>query len=278
MRKRYEFGDARDEFLSVRPGITGWWQVTERNAATWANGDRQMLELFYVRHASLALDLRIFARTFKAMLGEDGEVMSEPIIRRDVVVGVAAHRPYRMPGDPAYLPSTSARRCNPGACPGFQPDDEGESRSRPSTPATPSSRASTGCGKTSTRSQGTRPLPPPARQPGPLAPPRAGPVRPRGDGGGARGPWSRQSGVVLARRRNYCIETVYGHYGHTFDAAHLDACRGVLADMCPGYLPAWDRRMRARRRTSTTCSRCAPICSTRTAPGCSRSSTSSPAA
>ena len=63
----YEFGNARDEFLSVKPGITGWWQVTERNNATWENGDRQMLELFYVRHASFALDLRIFIRTFKAM-------------------------------------------------------------------------------------------------------------------------------------------------------------------------------------------------------------------
>ncbi len=67
MEETYEFGNARDEFLSCKPGITGWWQVTERNAATWANGDRQMLELFYVRHASLALDLRIFVRTFKAM-------------------------------------------------------------------------------------------------------------------------------------------------------------------------------------------------------------------
>ena len=63
-------GDARDEFLSCKPGITGWWQVTERNEATWENGDRQMLELFYVRHASLALDLRIFVRTFKAMFVE----------------------------------------------------------------------------------------------------------------------------------------------------------------------------------------------------------------
>lgn len=63
----YEFGDARKEFLSCKPGITGWWQVTERNNATWENGDRQLLELFYVRHASLALDLRIFFRTFRAM-------------------------------------------------------------------------------------------------------------------------------------------------------------------------------------------------------------------
>lgn len=67
LEETYEFGGARDEFLSVKPGITGWWQVTERNGATWANGDRQMLELFYVRHASLELDLRIFVRTFKAM-------------------------------------------------------------------------------------------------------------------------------------------------------------------------------------------------------------------
>ena len=66
----YEFGDARDEFLSCKPGITGWWQVTERNEATWENGERQLLELFYVRHASLALDLRIFVRTFKAMFVE----------------------------------------------------------------------------------------------------------------------------------------------------------------------------------------------------------------
>lgn len=63
----YEFGDARDEFLSVKPGITGWWQVTARNDATWETGDRQRIELFYVRHASLALDLRVFFRTFKAM-------------------------------------------------------------------------------------------------------------------------------------------------------------------------------------------------------------------
>lgn len=63
----HEFGDARDEFLSCKPGITGWWQVTERNDATWENGQRQLLELFYVRHASLALDFRIFFRTFRAM-------------------------------------------------------------------------------------------------------------------------------------------------------------------------------------------------------------------
>ena len=67
MEETYEFGNARDEFLSCKPGITGWWQVTERNEATWANGNRQMLELFFVRHASFGLDARVFIRTFTAM-------------------------------------------------------------------------------------------------------------------------------------------------------------------------------------------------------------------
>lgn len=72
LAETYEFGNARDEFLSCRPGITGWWQVTERNKATWKNGDRQQLEIFYVRHASIPLDLRIFVRTFKAIINGTG--------------------------------------------------------------------------------------------------------------------------------------------------------------------------------------------------------------
>ena len=35
LEETYEFGNGRDEFLSCKPGITGWWQVTERNVATW---------------------------------------------------------------------------------------------------------------------------------------------------------------------------------------------------------------------------------------------------
>lgn len=70
LEETYEFGDERGELLSVRPGITGWWQATERNAATWANGRRQELELYYVRHASLVLDARVFALTLRAMFVE----------------------------------------------------------------------------------------------------------------------------------------------------------------------------------------------------------------
>jgi lipopolysaccharide/colanic/teichoic acid biosynthesis glycosyltransferase len=45
----------------VRPGITGWAQVNGRNAQTWS--ERFALDLWYVDHASLRLDLEILRKT-----------------------------------------------------------------------------------------------------------------------------------------------------------------------------------------------------------------------
>lgn len=67
LEETYEYGDARDEVLACRPGITGWWAATDRNDSTWESGVRQARELFYVRHQSLGLDARVFVKTFKAM-------------------------------------------------------------------------------------------------------------------------------------------------------------------------------------------------------------------
>lgn len=61
-----------EAFLSVKPGITGWWQVQARNDATYEDGSRQALELYYVRNASPAMDARVFFGTFRAMLGRTG--------------------------------------------------------------------------------------------------------------------------------------------------------------------------------------------------------------
>lgn len=72
LAETYEFGVDRDEVLSVRPGITGWWQVTDRNEATWENGRRQELELEYVRNQSISMDLKVFFGTFGAMFGGTG--------------------------------------------------------------------------------------------------------------------------------------------------------------------------------------------------------------
>ena len=67
------YGSDVDEFLSMRPGITGWWQVSARNDATYCDGSRQELELYYVRNATLALDARVFLKTFAAIFEKTGK-------------------------------------------------------------------------------------------------------------------------------------------------------------------------------------------------------------
>lgn len=54
----------------VRPGITGWAQVNGRNSLTWQQ--RFELDVWYVENVSLALDLRIIARTLVAVTSRRG--------------------------------------------------------------------------------------------------------------------------------------------------------------------------------------------------------------
>jgi lipopolysaccharide/colanic/teichoic acid biosynthesis glycosyltransferase len=52
--------------LEVRPGLTGWAQVNGRASLSWP--ERIELDVWYVEHRSLALDLRILLRTASVLL------------------------------------------------------------------------------------------------------------------------------------------------------------------------------------------------------------------
>jgi len=54
----------------VRPGITGWAQVNGRNALEWP--ERFKLDIWYVDHQTLWLDLKIILLTVKKALLQDG--------------------------------------------------------------------------------------------------------------------------------------------------------------------------------------------------------------
>ena len=56
--------------LAVKPGITGWAQVNGRAALPWP--ERIELDLYYIEHRSLALDVRILWRTLAIVLGGHG--------------------------------------------------------------------------------------------------------------------------------------------------------------------------------------------------------------
>jgi lipopolysaccharide/colanic/teichoic acid biosynthesis glycosyltransferase len=54
----------------VRPGLTGWAQVNGRNATSWA--ERFELDVWYVDHQSLWLDMKILWRTVRAVISREG--------------------------------------------------------------------------------------------------------------------------------------------------------------------------------------------------------------
>ena len=54
----------------VRPGITGWAQINGRNAITWEEKFR--LDVWYVDHVSMRLDLEILFRTIWKVLKQEG--------------------------------------------------------------------------------------------------------------------------------------------------------------------------------------------------------------
>ena len=54
----------------AKPGLTGIWQVSGRKDTTWE--ERMAFDLRYVQEWSLALDLILIARTFRALTSGEG--------------------------------------------------------------------------------------------------------------------------------------------------------------------------------------------------------------
>jgi Undecaprenyl-phosphate galactose phosphotransferase WbaP len=64
------YGRVRWHYLSVRPGLTGLWQVSGRNNTTYE--ERVALDRRYVEQHSIWLDLRILFKTIKVVVARDG--------------------------------------------------------------------------------------------------------------------------------------------------------------------------------------------------------------
>jgi lipopolysaccharide/colanic/teichoic acid biosynthesis glycosyltransferase len=65
-----QYTDRQRGRLAVKPGITGWAQINGRASLPWA--ERIELDIWYVEHRSLALDLRILAKTLAMVLSGHG--------------------------------------------------------------------------------------------------------------------------------------------------------------------------------------------------------------
>jgi hypothetical protein len=65
----FEYGERVVKFLSVKPGATGWWQVSGRSDIGYP--ERCDVELYYVENCSLKLDMKIFFMELKRIITRD---------------------------------------------------------------------------------------------------------------------------------------------------------------------------------------------------------------
>jgi lipopolysaccharide/colanic/teichoic acid biosynthesis glycosyltransferase len=66
------FGDKKDKFLSVKPGITGYWAANGRSNTTYE--ERVEMEVYYAEHMSILLDIKILFKTILSVIKEEGAV------------------------------------------------------------------------------------------------------------------------------------------------------------------------------------------------------------
>lgn len=67
-----KYGPNKNKFLSVKPGLTGYWQANGRSTTTYA--ERMDMELYYVDNRSLWLDIRLFFKTFISVIKKEGAI------------------------------------------------------------------------------------------------------------------------------------------------------------------------------------------------------------
>lgn len=65
-----KYGENKEKFLSITPGLTGYWQANGRSNTTYE--ERMQMELYYIDNQSLWLDIKIFFKTIVSVLKKEG--------------------------------------------------------------------------------------------------------------------------------------------------------------------------------------------------------------
>ena len=67
-----EYGKDREKLLSCRPGITGYWQVYGRETNSYDDGERVRMQLYYIDHQSIGMDVKLLFKTVAMVLSRKG--------------------------------------------------------------------------------------------------------------------------------------------------------------------------------------------------------------
>lgn len=67
-----KYGKDKDKFLSIKPGLTGYWQVNGRSLTSYE--DRMKMELYYIENRGIWLDTKIFFKTILSVIKKEGAI------------------------------------------------------------------------------------------------------------------------------------------------------------------------------------------------------------
>lgn len=67
-----KYGKDKDKFLSIKPGLTGYWQVNGRSLTSYE--ERMKMELYYVENRGIWLDTKVFFKTILSVIKKEGAV------------------------------------------------------------------------------------------------------------------------------------------------------------------------------------------------------------
>ena len=66
------YGEKKSTFLSVTPGLTGYWAANGRSCTSYE--DRMKMELYYVENISFKLDMKVFFKTVISVIKRQGAI------------------------------------------------------------------------------------------------------------------------------------------------------------------------------------------------------------
>ncbi len=217
--------------LAFKPGITGLWQVSGRSNITDFE-EIARLDKEYIKNWRFSHDIQILLKTvqvvFKKKKDQCKGVMNMPSVK----IIIATHKKYRMPDDEMYIPvqvgaegkdDLGYTRDNTGdnisnlnsqyceltglywAWKNLDADYVGLAHYRRHFRVKNKTKDPFDCVLTSKEAEELL----------------------------------KDNDILVTKRRNYYIETIYDHYVHTLYPEPLDETRKIIEEKCPEYLPAF---------------------------------------
>lgn len=67
-----KYGSYFEKFISVMPGLTGYWQANGRSDTTY--DERVQMDMYYIDNRSLLMDIKVIFKTFISVIKKEGAV------------------------------------------------------------------------------------------------------------------------------------------------------------------------------------------------------------